>query len=185
MNIAVRTGLVVALGFVLVVLQATLHRATGLLLIGDHALTPMLFLPLVIFLGVSPEVHLLRGALIAFFIGYLVDLYTSHPMSAHTFLTMATYLIARGARLRLFMRGPMFQVALTFVAAALFGAATLGLRAVFEAEAPFPVAYGTSRMLRILFTSLATAAVAPFVFAVAQRIDEPTGTQGRGEATGW
>lgn len=173
-------------GFVLLVLQSILHRTTDLFMVGDYAFTPQLTLPIVIFLGVAADVHLLRGAIIAFFIGYLVDSFTALPMSLHTFLTVATFLIARAARLRLFLRGPLFQAALTFVASLIFGAATIALRAVFEQEPPFAIDYGGERFVRTLTTATATAFTAPLVFAVVQWIEEQApGSHKREESAAW
>jgi hypothetical protein len=94
-------------------------------------------------------------------------------MSVHTFLTVATYLIVRGMGLRVFLRGPWFQVGLTFVASALFGLATTGVRSVFEAEAPFMVD-GGSRLLLIstVSTALMTAITAPLVFKAMRSIED-------------
>ena len=135
--------------------------------------TPQLVLPMAIFLGVSPDVRLVRGAVIAFLLGYLSDGFCGLPMSVHTFLTMATYLIVRGMGLRVFLRGPWFQVGLTFVASALFGLATTGVRSIFEAEAPFAVD-GGSRLLiySTVATAFATALVSPVVFAAMRSIED-------------
>jgi hypothetical protein len=104
-------------------------------------------------------------------------------MSVHTFLTVATYLIVRGMGLRVFLRGPWFQVGLTFVASALFGLATTGVRSVFEAEAPF-IVDGGSRLLFIstVSTALMTAIVSPLVFS-AMRTIEDTATGRRESAS--
>ncbi|MCA9536106.1 MAG: rod shape-determining protein MreD [Myxococcales bacterium] len=168
MSVLARSVLIVALGFVLLLLRSVVWRAVAL-----GPFTPQLVLPIAIFVGVSPDVKLLRGAIIAFVIGYLSDHFCGLPMSVHTFLTVATYLIVRGMGLRVFLRGPWFQVGLTFVASALFGLATTGVRSVFEAEAPFAVD-GGSRLL--LFSTLATAAmtavVSPLVFASMRAIED-------------
>lgn len=168
MSVLARSVLIVALGFALLLLRSVMWRAFAF-----GAFTPQLVLPIAIFVGVSPDVKLLRGAVIAFVIGYLSDHFTGLPMSVHTFLTVATYFIVRGMGLRVFLRGPWFQVGLTFLASILFGLATTGVRSVFEAEAPFAVEGGE----RLLFfstvsTALMTAIVSPAVFATMRAIED-------------
>ena len=90
-----RSVLIVTLGFLLLLLRSVVWRAVAL-----GPFTPQLVLPMAIFLGVSPDVRLVRGAVIAFLLGYLSDGFCGLPMSVHTFLTMATYLIVRGMGLR-------------------------------------------------------------------------------------
>jgi rod shape-determining protein MreD len=168
MSVTARSVLIVALGFALLLLRSVVWRAVAL-----GPFTPQLVLPIAIFLGVSPDVRLVRGAVIAFMLGYLSDGFCGLPMSVHTFLTMATYLIVRGMGLRVFLRGPWFQVGLTFVASLLFGLATTGVRTVFEAEAPFAVD-GGSRLLiySTVATAFATALVSPLVFAAMRGIED-------------
>jgi hypothetical protein len=63
-----RSVLIVALGFALLLLRSVVWRAVAL-----GPFTPQLVLPMAIFLGVSPDVRLVRGAVIAFLLGYLSD----------------------------------------------------------------------------------------------------------------
>ena len=84
----------------LLVLEAALGT-----LIPMHAFAPNLMLPIVIYLGVSPEVQIVRGALISFLLGYLLDSFCGNPMGLQTFVLAASFMVARGAGLRLFPQG--------------------------------------------------------------------------------
>jgi rod shape-determining protein MreD len=166
MNGFFRSAALVAFGFVLLVVQSTITAVFPL-----HPFSPNLLLPVVIFLGVSPDVHIVRGVVISFLLGYLLDIFSGNPMSLATFLLVAMFLVARGAGLRLFLRGPAFQVALTFVATLVAGGASYALRAIFERPAPFPVDAPFTTALALFGPAIATALAAPLVFAAVQRID--------------
>ena len=166
MSLWLRSVWVLLLGMALMVLQSVLATALPL-----HPFVPILILPVLIYLGVSPDVHLVRGALLAFVLGYFFDLYSGNRMSLHTFLSVATFMLARGAGLRLFLRSPSFQVLLTFIVAALAGGATLALRAIFADNAPFPLEGVREAAMMILAPAVATALSAPLVFPAMQRIE--------------
>ncbi|UJR82798.1 rod shape-determining protein MreD [Sandaracinus amylolyticus] len=185
-------GAILAFGFLLLVLQASLAARVSL-----HPFTPNLVLPMVIFLGVQPDVGLLRGAALSFILGYLLDAFCGSPLGLSTFVLVATFMVARGAGIRLFLRGSLFQIALVFVASILAGGTILALRAIFSPPDPFPLempASGLAGDLVALFTSragddaprvgsvvgtvttmlgsaLATAVVAPAIFATMRRLD--------------
>ncbi len=161
-----RNAALIALGFALLVLQAA--AAT---VVSVHALAPNLLLPVVIFLGVSHDVHIVRGALISFVLGYLFDSFCGSPMGLMTFVLVATFIVARFAGIRLFLRGPLFQVALTFVVGALAGGTVLALRAIFERPAPFPVQTVTDTVMTLVLPAATTAIVAPLIFATVRRVD--------------
>jgi len=156
----------IAFGFGLLVLQAV--AAT---LVPVHAVAPNLLLPVVIYLGVSHDVHLVRGAALSFVLGYLLDSFCGSPMGLQTFVMVATFVLARFAGLRLFMRGVPFQVILTFVVSLLAGGTILALRAIFERPTPFPTSTALQMTLTVLGPSVTTALVAPFVFAAVRRVD--------------
>ncbi len=176
MNAPTRDLALLAFGFALLVLQTT---ALAPLFVPPF--TPNLLLPLVVFLGVVQDLPIARGALMAFVLGYLMDLFGGSSMSVQTFLFVALFLLARGAGLRLFLRNPGFQFMLTFVLALLVGAATLALRAIFGQPAAFASgsAFGAARGL--LVPAVTTAAVAPLVFPLTQRLWTGLG-RGRDEA---
>ena len=166
MNPWTRSALLVLLGLSLLVLQSVLASVLPL-----HPFVPSLILPVLIYLGVSPEVHLVRGALLAFFLGYLYDLFCGNLMSLQTFMAVATFMLARGAGLRLFLRSPSFQVMLTFVVAIVAGGATLALRTIFADNAPFPWGGVRETAMLLVAPAVATALTAPLVFPAVQRIE--------------
>jgi rod shape-determining protein MreD len=156
----------IVLGFVLLVLQAA--TAT---LVPAHAIAPNLLLPVVIYLGVSHDVHVVRGAAISFVLGYLLDSFCGSPMGLQTFVLVATFVLSRFAGLRLFMRGPLFQVILTFVVGMVAGGTILALRAIFERPAPFPVGTAADAAVTVVGPALTTALVSPLVFIAVRRVD--------------
>lgn len=182
----------VAFGFVLLVVQSAIAAHVSI-----HPLTPNLLLPIVIFLGVTHEVHVLRGALISFLLGYLLDMFCGSPMGLSTFVMVATFMAARGAGIRLFLRGALFQVSLVFVAAIVAGGTVLALRAIFSPPEAFPLVMPASGLagdivalfssgtdegaprigsvvgttVLLLASALTTALSAPPIFAAVRRID--------------
>jgi len=169
---ALRMIVVLALGLTLLVLQSVV-----LGLVSLHPFSPNLVLPVVLFLGVSPEVPLVRGALVAFGLGYVLDVFAGNRMSLETFVCVATFMSARGAGLRLFLRSPSYQIVLTFVVSLLAGGTTLALRAIFTPPSPFPVGRALGTVILLGASSLATALCAPLVFALVQRIELRLGTR--------
>lgn len=165
MTTTVRSAGVLLLGFGLLVLQSAAATVLSL-----HVLAPNLLLPIVIFLGVSPDVHIVRGAVISFVLGYLLDAFCGNLMSLQTFVLVATFMVARGAGLRLFLRGPLFQILLTFLVGMLAGGTILALRAIFESLSPFPASIWPTAT-SLVGASLLTALAAPLVFLAVRRID--------------
>ena len=156
----------VLLGFGILVLQA----AVGVLLpLEDWA--PNLLLPIVIYLGVAHDVHVVRGAALSFVLGYLLDSFCGTPMGLSTFVMVATFLIARGAGLNLFMRGPFFQIALTFAFGVVSGGAILALRAIFEPPAPFPLGAIRGTVVSLVAGAGVTAVLSPALFLGVRRLD--------------
>lgn len=161
-----RNAAFVLVGFLALVLQA----AVGVMVpLGDWS--PNLLLPMVIYLGVAHDVHVVRGASLAFVLGYLLDSFCGSPMGLQTFVMVATFLIARGAGLNLFMRGPLFQIALTFVFSAVAGGSILALRAIFEPPVPFPIGEVEGTVVSLLAGAGATAVLSPALFLGIRRMD--------------
>ena len=156
----------VVLGFALLVAQG----AVGVLAPLEEW-APNLLLPIVLYLGVTQDVHLVRGAAIAFVLGYMLDSYCGSPIGLSTFVLVATFLIARGARLNLFMRGPFFQIALTFAFAVLAGGSILALRAIFEPRAPFPLESVSGTVITLVAGAAVTAVSSPVLFALIRTLD--------------
>jgi len=156
----------VLLGFALLVLQA----AVGVL-VPLNELAPNLLLPIVIYLGVANDLHIVRGAILAFVLGYLLDSFCGSPMGLSTFVMVASFLIARGAGLNLFMRGPVLQAIITFGFGVVAGGSILALRAIFEPPAPFPLSSVTDTVLALLAGAGVTGLLAPALFLVTRRLD--------------
>lgn len=153
-------------GFLLLVVQA----AVGIL-VPSGAWAPNLLLPFAIYLGVLPDMHVVRGAVVAFLLGYLLDSFSGHGLGLHTFVMVATFLISRGAGLNLFMRGALFQVGLTFVFELLAGGAILALRAIFERPAPFPANAVAYTVTTLSAGAASTALLSPLVYGGLLRLD--------------
>lgn len=156
----------IGLGFVLLVAQAALAT-----LVSAHTLAPNLLLPVVIYLGVSHDVHIVRGAALSFVLGYLLDSFCGSPMGLMTFVLVATFVVSRFAGLRFFLRGAAFQVGLTFLVSLLAGGTILALRAIFEQPAPFPAGTPFGTLLSLLGPAITTALVAPLIFAAVRRVE--------------
>jgi rod shape-determining protein MreD len=170
--------LLILFGFSLLVLQTALGT-----LIPMHGFAPNLMLPIAVYLGVSGEVHLVRGALIIFLLGYLLDSFCGNPMGLQTFVLTASFVVARGAGLRLFPEGRLFQVLLSFLIALAFGATVLALRAIFEQPSVTMLGADAGETgATLLRSSAATALVSPLVFSATRRLSS-LGTGKREERT--
>lgn len=156
----------VALAFLLLVTQG----AVGVL-VPLNEWAPNLLLPIVIYLGVAHDVHIVRGAALAFVLGYLLDEFCGSPMGLSTFVMVATFLVARGAGLNLFMRGPLLQIAMTFVFAVLAGGSILALRAIFEPPAPFPIGSVSETLISLAAGAAVTAVLSPVLFFLIRRVE--------------
>lgn len=160
---------IIGLGFLLLAAQSALTAWLPL-----DPFFPHLLLPITIYLGVATEISLIRGAILAFVLGYLLDSFCGSPLGLQTFVLVATFIAARSAGLRLLLRGAGFQMALTALVTLCAGAAVMALRAIFERPSPFPVR-GVGVMVRgLVFQVVATALVAPPVFAMARRVHDWT-----------
>lgn len=140
-------------------------------LVPIHFLAPNLILPIVIYLGVSHEVYIVRGSAIAFVLGFIYDSMTGNPMGLQTLMLVGTFVLTRFAGLRLFMRGILFQLGLTFVVAVLYSGAVLALRAIFEEPPPFPSHTTWETFLTSLPPALTTAAFSPLLFRIIRGFD--------------
>jgi rod shape-determining protein MreD len=161
-----RNVTLIGLGFALLVAQAAISS-----LVPMHPWTPNLILPVAIYLGVSHDVNVVRGAAISFVLGYLLDSFCGSAMGLQTFVMVSTFMMARGAGLRLFLRGPAFQIALTFIVGILAGGTVLALRAIFEPPAPFTATTLVGNLKFLVVSALVTALTAPLVFAAVRRTE--------------
>ncbi len=155
-----RNARLVAAGFLFLVAQTALQRATRAPWIPDLAL------PFVLYLGLQ-EGGLARGAAIAFVLGYFQDALGGSPIGMHPLAAVIVFFAARIARLRLLLDGPLFHAVVALAAATLGAVVIVALRAIFESAAP---SLGVALRLagpRIL----TTAAAAPALVAVVRAID--------------
>jgi rod shape-determining protein MreD len=173
-----RSLLMVGFGFILLAGQAALAT-----LIPMHTFAPNLMLPIALALGVSPEVHLVRGASVCFALGYLLDAFCGNPLGLQTFVLVASFMLARGAAVRLLPHGPMFIALFALVMSIVSGFAVLALRAMFEKRSEI-LTYDALGTLRVVIQSaIATALVAPPIFGVVKRIDARTSQKAEDRAT--
>lgn len=176
-------------GVLLLVVQSNLFRLLGLVLrlVGfivraDHdlsvpGLVPSLVLPLILFMGVH-EYSLVRGASVAFALGYLSDLVGVAPIGLYTSTYVALYVLARAAGVRLAAQTMLMQVGLALAFTLVHSVMLLVLLAIFGRDAWVPRTLYPLTLPHVL----ATGAVAPLVFRLAQRIHLATMSGGTKDA---
>ncbi len=162
------------LGLGLIVVQSNLFRLAGYVHIAG--ITPSLLLPLIVFLGVH-EHALWRGAMLAFALGYLLDVFAAAPLGLYTFACVVIFVVSRVAGVRLAAQTLLTKVALAFAFSLLEGTMVIILTAIFGGDAARPRALAAL----VLPHAIATALLAPLVFWAAQRIHLATVTVPRPE----
>jgi len=160
-----RNAAFLGIGLLFILIQAQIYRVLGPF--GLHGATPSLVLPLVIFLGVH-EHSMPRGALLAFGLGYLLDLLGVAPLFLFTFVFVALWALARVAGVRLTAQTVLTRFSLGFVFSIVESAIVLVLLAIFGSDTRRPLDIASVVMPR----ALATAACAPLVFRLAQRLQQ-------------
>jgi rod shape-determining protein MreD len=162
-----RNSAFLAVGIGLLVVQSNLFRVIGKLNVPGA--TPSLLLPLVVFMGVH-EYSIARGAALSFLLGYLLDLFVGAPVGLFTFITVATFVVARAAGVRLAAQTLLTKIALAFVFGLVEGVLIVILTAIFGGDAARP------RALALLVAphAISTAAFAPLVFRLAERVHQAT-----------
>lgn len=162
-----RNSAFLAVGIGLLVMQSNLFRVIGKLNIPGA--TPSLLLPLGVFMGVH-EYSIARGAALSFLLGYLLDLFVGAPVGLFTFITVATFVVARAAGVRLAAQTFLTKIALAFAFGLVEGVLIVILTAIFGADAARP------RALALLVAphAVSTAAFAPLVFRLAERVHQAT-----------
>ena len=170
-----------AAGVVLLLLQSNLFRLLSLVLrlVGwmvraQHdlvvpGLVPSLVLPLILFMGVH-EYSLVRGASVAFALGYLTDLVGIAPVGLYTSTYVALYVLARAAGVRLAAQTMWMQAALALAFTLVHSVMILVLLAIFGRDAWVPRTLYPMMLPHVL----ATGAIAPLVFRLCQRIHTAT-----------
>lgn len=168
------------LGAALLVVQSNLFHLVDWLhrLVKIAWPTPSLLLPLVVFMGVH-EYSMARGAALTFTLGYLLDVFAGAPVGLFTFITVATFVVARAAGVRLAAQTLITKIGLAFVFALVQGVLIIVLTAIFGNDAARPRAL----VGLVAPHAIATAVFAPFVFWVAERVHAATITlPGQAEA---
>jgi len=140
---------------------------------------PALALPLILFMGVH-EYSLARGAAVAFVLGHVTDVLGIAPVGLYTFTYVAIFILARAAGVRLATQTTWMQVLLASAFALLQSVMILVLLAIFGRDAWVP----RSLYPLALPHAVATAAVAPLVFRIAQAVHGATSGSSRAEAQG-
>ena len=164
-------------GVLLLLVQSNLFRLIGALLrtlgwvfrathdLSMAGLVPSLVLPLILFMGVH-EYSLVRGACVAFALGYLTDLVGVAPIGLYTSTYVAIFILARAAGVRLAAQTMLMQVGLALAFTFVHSVMILVLLAIFGRDAWVPRTLYPLTLPHVL----ATGAVAPIVFRIAQRI---------------
>jgi rod shape-determining protein MreD len=164
-------------------LPATVLLGYALLVSVGHAQVgrpiPALVLPLVLFMGVH-EYSLLRGAAIAFVIGYATDVFGIVPVGLYTFTYVATFLLARAAGVRLAAQTLWMQAFLVLAYTILQSTMVLVLLAIFGRDPWVPKCLYPLALPH----AIATAAVAPLVFRLAQAVHSMSGGSPRTDLAG-
>lgn len=168
-------------GVALLLVQSNLFRIFGLVfhvigwLVGAKhevvipGLVPSLVLPLILFMGVH-EYSLVRGAGVAFALGYLTDLIGIAPIGLYTSTYVAIYVLARAAGVRLAAQTMLMQVGLALAFTLVHSVMLLVLLAIFGRDAWVPRAIYPMTLPHVLATGL----VAPLVFRLSGRIHAAT-----------
>ena len=142
--------------------------------LAPTALKPLLtypFIPMVLYLGMAPDVSMIRGASNSFALGVMMDSFSGHSLGAWTLVCMLLFVVARGAGWRVFMRGRSWQVVLSITAAAAAGVSMIAIRGVFRPAPPFVPFDLLSSLRAVCIPALATGAISPFILRLVRRIE--------------
>lgn len=170
-------------GLALLLLQSNLfrlvvlaERAISAVLVWMHLAShevhvpgflPELVLPLVVYMGVH-EYSLVRGASVAFVLGYITDLVGIAPVGLYTFTYVAIFVLARAAGVRFAAQTRWMQVVLALVFTLVHSIMVVILVAIFwkDRDGWMPRMIAPMALPHVIATSMA----APLVFRLAQRI---------------
>ncbi|MEO8876516.1 MAG: hypothetical protein ABI461_13080 [Polyangiaceae bacterium] len=156
-------------GLALLIVQANLFRLLNL--IHTPLFIPSLLLPLILFMGVH-EYSLVRGASVAFMLGYATDLIGIAPVGLFTFTYVAIFVLARAAGVRLVAQTKLMQVVLALAFTFVHTVMILILIAIFGGNPYVPRALIGLALPHVL----ATGVVAPVIFAFAEWLHSATTT---------
>ena len=155
------------LGFLLVAIQSALGAMLDL-----GSLMPNPVLPIVLYLGMTPDISLARGSVISFSLGLMLDSAAGQSMGLYTFVHQASFLVTRGASVRLFMRGQLSQVLLATAASILGSATIVALRGIFRPAGHFEAVSAWHLTSAVVLSGLSTGLLAPFILQIVRRLDQ-------------
>jgi rod shape-determining protein MreD len=162
-----RDGLILLVGFLLIVVQGALGAVVDL-----GVLMPNPILPIVIYLAMAPDVSLARGAMLSFALGVLFDSATGNSMGLFTFVYQASFLVARGAGFRLYVRGWLSQMAITAGASAVCSITLIALRSIFRKSSQIDISSPRYVALAVIGSALSTGLLAPAIYQLVRRVDQ-------------
>jgi len=162
----IRDALLLVVGFLLIMVQAALGAVVDL-----GVLMPNPVLPIVIYLAMAQDVSLARGAVLSFLLGFLLDSATGNSMGLFTFVHEASFLLARGAGVRLIMRGRLSQMSITAAIAAIGSITLIALRSIFRPAGQVQVSSPNHTALAVIVSALSTGAVSLLIYQLVRRID--------------
>lgn len=145
----------------LLLLQSVLHT-----LVPSPAPLPALALFCPLYAAFSPRWSLPGAVTFAFLCGYCFDLASGAPVGVHGFATPVVALVAAGMGTRLQIRGPFARAVAAFVFALGAGALVAGLRRWLGGGVG-----GVGGMRGMLLSAALSAAAAPVVFALIDRVE--------------
>jgi rod shape-determining protein MreD len=173
----VRNTLFLGVGLLLLVIQGNLHRLLGHVPLAG--IIPNLVLPLIVFMGVH-EYSVVRGATLAFALGYAIDLLGGAPIGLFTFISVSIFVLSRAAGVRMAAQTELTQIALAFAFALFESVTVLMLIAIFGRDP-----HGPRALLGLVLPHAAATAIAsPLVFRIAERLHQATITVPRPDGGG-
>jgi rod shape-determining protein MreD len=111
--------------------------------------------------------------------GYGLDLLAAAPVGLFTFVSVATFVLARAAGVRLAAQHIITQVPLAFVFSLVQSVMVLVLLAIFGANP-----HGAREMLSLVLPhAIGTALFSPIVFRIASKLHQTVGVPPRAERT--
>ncbi|OGP53362.1 MAG: rod shape-determining protein MreD [Deltaproteobacteria bacterium RBG_13_52_11b] len=147
-------------GLLLLTFQATLLASLPV-----HRIRPDVVLILILFLGFSYPTVL--GGLIAFSLGFLLDLFSGNALGLYTFTRPLIFFVAQLFRSHFYWKGFSFQFLFVFIFAILEGGLILLLVSGLN-PVPFHNLY-TSVLADLLFQSIVTGLFTPILFPLFEK----------------
>lgn len=161
-----RELMLLLLGFSLIVVQGALGAVVDL-----GVLMPNPILPLVLYLAMTGDVTLARGAALAFLLGFLFDSATGNAMGLFTFVHEASFLVARAAGVRLIVRGRLSQMMITALASGVGSVVIIALLRIFRPASQASMTSPAHAALAVVASAIATGLISPLVIQLARRVD--------------